>query len=403
MLNKLRIKFICINMTIVMILLSVFIAMFYFSTKRSLERDSIQMMQAISSEPFRRGRPNDLPKDVRLPYFSVQIDRSGELMNIGGGYFDLTDNESLEEIVQITLSQDDKIGLLDEYNLRYLKEETPRGQCLVFSDMTSERSTLNHLTKNSALIGLAAFGMFLIVSILLANWAVRPIDKAWKQQKQFVSDASHELKTPLTVIITTAELLNSPECPTEERQSLTENIITMSGQMRGLVESLLQLARIDAGRIVGAVEPLSLSELTQDAILPFEPVFFERGLQLEAEIAPDIRVKGNREQLRQLVDVLLDNAQKYSAPGGTTYICLYQSRHNACVLSVANPGAPLSDQEQKDIFKRFYRADKARAMNHSYGLGLSIAQSTVQEHHGKIWAESRQGYNSFLAELPTIS
>lgn len=403
MLNKLRIKFICINMTIVMILLCMFISIFYFSTKQSLEHDSIQMMQTISSDPFRMGRPNDLPKDVRLPYFAVQIGHNGEPINIGGGYFDLTDAQTLQEIVGITLSEGEKSGKLDNYNLRFLKTETPLGQLLVFSDMTSEQSTLNNMTKTSVLIGFAAFVMFLIVSILLANWAVRPIDKAWQQQKQFVSDASHELKTPLTVIITTAELLSSPECPIEDRQGLTENIITMSGQMRGLVESLLQLARIDAGRIVGTMEPLSLSELTQDAILPFEPVFFERGLQFQSDIAPDIHVKGNREQLRQLVDVLLDNAQKYSTPGGTTHVSLYRSRHNACILSVASPGAPLSDQEQKDIFKRFYRADKARTMNHSYGLGLSIAQETVQEHHGKIWAESRQGYNFFLAELPTIS
>lgn len=403
MLNKLRIKFVCINMLIVSFFLCFFISGLLFVTRQRMESVSIQTMQSIASDPFRANRPADSQDDVRLPYFTVQLGRNGELLNLGGKYFDLTDAESIGGIVRAALAREENIGKLDEYNLRYYKSQTPRGQWIVFSDMTSEQSILRHLTKSSLLLGLAAFGVFLIVSILLANWAVGPIDRAWQQQKQFISDASHELKTPLTVIITNAELLSSPDCPPEDRQGLTENIITVSGQMRGLVESLLKLARIDAGRIAGPVEPISLSDVAADAILPFEPVFFEQGLQLQAEITPDIQVKGNRDQLRQLIDVLLDNAQKYSSPGGTTFVNLRHGKHSGCTLSVASPGRPLTEQEQADIFKRFYRADKARTMNHSYGLGLSIAQSIVQEHHGKIWAESRQGYNFFHAELPTIS
>ena len=173
----------------------------------------------------------------------------------------------------------------------------------------------------------------------------------------------------------------------------------MSHQMRGLVESLLELARVDNGGQNMVFSRLNYSELVTDALLPFEPVYFEKGLLLESEVAEGVFVKGSAQHLKQVLDILLDNASKYAAPDSTVQVTLRtQGAH--CLLSAANPGEEISKEDLKNIFKRFYRVDKARSMNHSYGLGLAIAEGIIHRHNGKIWAESGGGINTFFVQLP---
>ncbi len=400
MLKKLRLKFILINMTIVTLMLGVIFGLMYYSTSHNLERESMRMMESIAINPMQLRPPNKPHDDVRLPYFSVMINHAGEATEIGGGFFDMSDREFLRELLQVTFDAHTNTGVLKEYNLRFSLKELPMGQCIVFTDMTSEQSTLRNMVRTFLMIGSAAFLVFLGISILLARWAVKPVDRAWQQQKQFVADASHELKTPLTVIQTSAELLHAPDCPEEDREPLSGSILTMSSQMRGLVENLLDLARIDNGSVKEECSIVSFSDIVSDAAMMFEPVFFEKGLPLRYEIEPDIRVNGISAHLKQLIDILMDNAGKYSSPGGETFVKLSRGTHKRCLLEVSDQGEPISNEDLQNIFKRFYRADKARSMNHSYGLGLSIAQSIAEEHRGKIWADSGDGYNRFTVELP---
>ena len=400
MLKKLKLKFILINMTIVTIMLGVIFGLMYYSTSHNLERESMRMMESIAINPMQLRPPNKSHDDVRLPYFSVMINRAGEATEIGGGFFDISDREFMRELLQVTFDTHTNTGVLKEYNLRFSLKELPMGQCIVFTDMTSEQSTLRNMVRTFLIIGSAAFLVFLGISILLARWAVKPVDHAWQQQKQFVADASHELKTPLTVIMTDAELLHAPDCPEEDREPLSGSILTMSSQMRGLVENLLDLARIDNGSVKEECSIVSFSDIVSDAAMMFEPAFFEKGLPLRYEIEPDIRVNGISAHLKQLIGILMDNAGKYSSPGGETFVKLSRGTHKRCLLEVSDQGEPISNEDLQNIFKRFYRADKARSMNHSYGLGLSIAQGIAEEHHGKIWADSEDGYNRFYVELP---
>ena len=216
-----------------------------------------------------------------------------------------------------------------------------------------------------------------------------------------MADASHELKTPPD--------RHSDECgaaagaglDAPARSRFAGSILTMSQQMRGLVENLLELARVDAGRAQDAQTELDLSALVNDALLPFEPVLFEAGHTLTARVETVSVCRGNAAQLRQVVEILLDNARKYAQPGGWGAAdagARQGGRH--CVLSVADPGAPLTPQECRDIFKRFYRVDHVRAMNHSYGLGLAIAARIAEAHRGRIWAESSGGINTFYFTIP---
>ena len=169
--------------------------------------------------------------------------------------------------------------------------------------------------------------------------------------------------------------------------------------MKQLVEKLLILARSDNQDSILPMNTLNLSKLVLNAAISFEGVFAEKNLFLESFAEPDIKVLGNEESLRQVIDILLDNAGKYSSPNGTTRIALYNADWRKCCIKVSNPGASIPSDELKNIFQRFYRTDKARSRDGSFGLGLSIAENIVTQHKGKIWAESQNGVNSFFVEL----
>ncbi len=387
-------------MVIATALLCLVFGMLYHFTKQNLENESVSMMQAAAAKPFQPGRPDEQTGQLRLPYFVVQIEKRGDISAAGGGYYDLSDEAFLLELLETVAESREQTGVIEKYNLRFCRAETPAGQRVVFADITSELSTLRNLAKNCAGVGVLCLLLFLGVSILLAVWMVKPVDAAWKQQRQFVADASHELKTPLAVIMTNAELLQNPEYDDASRAQFAGSILTMSRQMRNLVERLLDLARADSEQSQTAFSPFDFSNAVEKALLPFEPVFFEKGLALSSQIQSGVVVNGSEQQLQQAVDILLDNAQKYSAPHGRTAVCLQRAGKHHCRLSVSNPGQTLSGEELKNIFKRFYRVDPARSRDGSFGLGLCIAQSIVQAHHGRIWAESSGGLNTFFVELP---
>lgn len=400
MLKKLRIKFVCINMIIVTTMLCVVFGLVIHFTGESLKNESVQMLQTIADTSGRPGPAAERQEEIRLPYFSVSIGRRGDIVVTSDGYYDLSDEDLLLEIVNAAAATDDVVGMLEEYDLRYCKRTTPIGLSIVFADTSSEQATIDSLIKNCILIGILSFGIFLGLSFFLAHWAIQPVEKAWQQQRQFVADASHELKTPLTVIMTNAELLQSGQYAEEDRLRFSDSILTMSHQMRGLVESLLELARVDNGAVKTAFAHVDLSQIISDGILPFEPLYFEKDLQLYTQIEEHIHVKGSAPHLGQVLEILLDNAMKYSYPTGQVWVTLKKQGSHA-LLTVVNPGPAIEHEDLKNIFKRFYRVDKARSRDGSYGLGLSIAESIVTEHSGRIWAESANGINSFFVQLPT--
>ena len=388
MLKKLRIRFVVYSMSIVLVMLGVILGLICHFTYKGLETQARQLMQQILNEPLlppAGQRPEPRPNIPHLPYFVLELNERGEIVASAGGYFDLSDRELAEDVLEQTLGSELSEGKLKDYSLRFALSQSPRGQKMVFVDCSSEYAAMRSLVCTITIIGAAALLAFFALSWLLAHFAIKPVERAWQQQRQFVADASHELKTPLTVIMTSAELLGS--CGEDERLGIADSILTMSRRMRGLVEALLELARADDGAAKMDFHELDLSGMVSDGVLPFEPLFFE------------LQVLGSRDKLRQLPDILLDNALKYSSPGGRVRLGL-QRQGNHALLSVASPGQELSRQEQKDIFKRFYRSDKARSLGGGYGLGLSIAQGIVAAHKGRIWAESGDGENRFFVSLP---
>ncbi len=382
MLKKLRIKMICILMAAVTILLCSTFFLVITTTRYNLEADSLALLYRVveSSDHFIPfgGGPN-LPK---VPCFVIEKTLSGTTV-MGTGYYDLSDQEFLTDVLtQVTASAGDT-GVLEGHDLRYLRISDPTKLTIACIDTSQDQSAIHTLARSCTFLCLAALGVFFGISVLLARWAVKPVDEAWQQQKQFIADASHELKTPLTVILTNAELMQDPAQDDLARKRSVDSILAMSHQMRGLVESLLELARMDQASKKYPHTSMDLSQCVAEAVLPFEALFFEQEMLLDVKIEENIFVKGYAPQLQQVLDIFLDNAMKYSIPKGRVYVTLARHGHS-CVLTVANEGPAISADDLRHIFRRFYRVDEARQMNRSYGLGLSIAESIVHEHRGKI-------------------
>ena len=386
-------------MAIVMLMLGITLGVVIYFTGQNMETQSLSMMRSVLGSPFPQGNPERPPKESRLPHLKVLLNSQGELAGVTGELFDDLDEEYIQNIVDAAQATDEKTGKLEAYHLRYLKDNSPRGYTIIFSDTTTEDTTMRNLFYICLGIYFVSTAVFLGISILLSQWATKPVETAWDQQRQFVADASHELKTPLSVIMANAELLQNKNTGEADRQKYSQNILSMSYQMRSLVKNMLDMARVDHGIWKQNLTELDFSQLVTDAVLSFQLLYEEQGLGLQRTVSEGISLHGSEQHLYQVLDVLLDNALKYSTPNGTVRVEL---KHNArsCVLSVASPGDPISDEDLKNIFKRFYRVDKARAINGSYGLGLSIAESVVEAHQGKIWAESSGGQNTFFVQLP---
>ena len=404
MIRRLRAKLVAIIMAFVAVILVCVMAAVLGLTRATLERESLDMMRHIALDPIQAPAPGEEFDGVRLPYFVLSVDADGTIEPAGGGYYDLSDTEFLQQAAAKAVDSGAQSGVLSAYHLRFLRLETDSGTTIVFADTSNETQTLTGLFRTCLLLCGAAFIAFFILSILLARWAVRPVEKAWTQQKQFVADASHELKTPLTVLLTDAELLCTPEgeYSTAEKRQLSQSMLTVTQQMRVLVEQLLELARVDQGIPRGQYVRLSWSENVGDALLPFEPVFYEKGLQLETDLQDGIFVRGCAAQLQQAAGVYLDNAQKYATPGTAVQVTLARCGKHKARLSVATQGAAIPPNELQNIFKRFYRTDPAHRRNGSYGLGLAIAAGVAEQHGGKVWAESENGMNTFYLELKTV-
>lgn len=248
------------------------------------------------------------------------------------------------------------------------------------------------------LAGFLIFGL----SFFLARMSLRPVEHAFSEQQRFVQDASHELKTPLTVILANLSILKSrPAATIQEEMLWIQNTETEARRMQELTERLLFLAKADSKRLSPKIERLSLSQLTEAAALPFTALAFERGLTLETKLEAELYVKGDARALTQLLAILIDNALKYARSGSVVTVRLARQKKQA-LLSVHNEGEVIPQDALPHLFDRFYRVDKSRARAQGgYGLGLSIAKTIAHAHGGDIRVESSAEHGTcFTTTLP---
>ena len=235
------------------------------------------------------------------------------------------------------------------------------------------------------------------VSILLAHLITRPVKRAWDQQTQFIADASHELKTPLTVILADTDIIAAhPQTQVAEQMKWVCGIKDEAKHMKGLVEELLFLARNDEGGAGagahGKQEPINLSALAQESCLAFDAVAFEANVELNEDIEDDVEIRADKIQVERLIRSLIDNAVKYAGTQGRVTVKLHKKKKDRAVFTVNNTGPVIPANELPHVFDRFWRSDtsRTRGTTASYGLGLAIAKSIAQAQGADISVTSTE-------------
>lgn len=415
--DRLRWKFMFYNMLIVTAVIGVtFCSAAFLIKKRGRQETGSVLSQAVQSQvtyeyPWQEFQQIeeqaadmlifDRYSPVRVPYFSVFVQSDGAVVLRDGAYNSFPDQEYLEIVAGMGLNGTDESGKLDDYSLRYLRVSYPTGYLIAFADTTYEESILNEMLVNGGIVcGVIWLGFFAL-SYLFARWAVRPVEASVRQQKQFVADASHELKTPLTVIMANAELLKE-RCQGMEPEvdKWLENVNQECVQMRHLVENLLVLARNDmVKKSRSDWKVINFSDMMMEELLIFEPVFYQMGKTIEYEIEDGLMVRGNPGQLKQVVKILLDNAVKYSSDGAGTEVRLETSGKRKLCLWVNSQGNVIPKEQRKAIFQRFYRGDASYSVQEGYGLGLAIAKEIVRNHGGDIGVVCEEHRNCFYLKI----
>lgn len=414
MMNKLRRKFIATNMILVSIVLFAVFAVQTFSTyqrsRDQVNRANVQALEWIKraelpsfefvpkrdSQPPEEDHLHERPDGERagksftfIPVFAVEIDINGQIITLQAGPGSTITRENAQALVDQAMTQPDRQGDLPGQNITYLYlQEMPR-RFFAFADNSSVGQAVGNQLLVSLLISAAALLAFYLISRFLARLSLRPVERAWEQQRQFVADASHELKTPLAVILANADIIAAHPAETVESQGKWLGYIREEAQrMRSLVEDLLFLAKSDAQKLSPSLQKVLLSELITASLLSFEPVAFEAGVALSEAVAPGVALQGDEAQLRRLVVILLDNAVKYAGAQGSVDVTLSENQGKA-QLAVHNTGPAIPAEHLPHLFERFYRSDAARDRESGgYGLGLAIAKSIAETHGGKITVAS---------------
>jgi len=294
-----------------------------------------------------------------------------------------------------------KFKLEDNYWAFTIKPHV-EGYRIIFLDITSQQGILTQLTYTFALVALIMLVVIYFISRFFANKSIKPIKETFDKQKQFIADASHELKTPLAVINTNVDvLLSNGEESINNQSKWLYYIKSESERMTKLTNDLLYLTQVDYSEAKMIFTDFDLSQTVENIIMTMEAVIFEHKIMLEYNIEPNVTIAGNIEQIKQVIIILLDNAIKYTNANGVISIDL-KKQSNYANLSVSNTSDGIPEEHIDRIFDRFYRVDKSRTRNSGgYGLGLSIAKAIIQQHGGKISAKSEVNKSTtFSIELP---
>ena len=311
-------------------------------------------------------------------HFSVLLDAGGEALSVNTESIAAV---SSEEAVLYARRALDKAGsgYLDVY--RYRVSETDDGTLVVFLDASTQLSTARQFFIISSSVAAGVCLAVLLLALLFSGRAVRPIAQSVEKQRQFITDAGHELKTPLTIISANCEVLEMEMAGNEWLTGIEKQV----ARLRKLVNDLVTLSRLDEGRPTGEEARFSLSDAVCDTALAFSAAAERAGKRLRADAEPGVFINGDEAALRQLTAILVDNAVKYADAGGEIRVGLRGGRHP--VLTVENDCRNVSELPLDRLFDRFYRFDPARTGDGSHGLGLSIARSIAEAHRASLRAE----------------
>ena len=311
-------------------------------------------------------------------HFTVFFDKNGEVEKTHTeAIYSVTEDAAIEYAKRVIKGNDDR-GWISSY--RYKVFESEMGKGVVFVDGSMNRSSLMQSMTIAGFVLLGCAALVLILIFLLSKKAVKPIAESYEKQKQFITDANHELKTPLTLILANLDIA---EAELGQNEWL-DDIRSEGHRMTELVNQLVALSRMDEEGQPLNISEVALGELVADTVSEFEPLAKERGKALTSSIDKEIAYLGDEALLHRLVGILMDNAIKYCDQDGEITVNLHRGRR--IVLTVENTYVSVGELELNRLFDRFYRADKARTFTGGYGVGLSMAKSIVEKHKGEITA-----------------
>ena len=335
---------------------------------------------------------NHSPEFELSTFYSVALTKNGEILATDTSDNGVYEEAQLEEYALDIVSENKTKGMKGE--LIYLVSEKNGYVLVTFMDNRIINESMNTLLRYTIIFGSITITVMFFLAVYLAKRIVKPLEESYQKQKQFISDAGHELKTPIAVVNANAEMLQRD---IGENQWLA-NIQYENERMRLLVGQLLELARTE--NVQPQTARLDFSHLTTGEVLPFESVAYEKGLSIKAEILPDLWIDGDSIQLKLLISILIDNAIRHSENGNNIVVKLTESRISV-ILSVANSGKLIPPEQQERLFDRFYRVDDARnSEDNHYGLGLAIAKAIVTTHNGKIEIRCYDGLVEFSVTIP---
>lgn len=361
-----------------------------FRQQRRMIRDDIGF---YGIEAF-CGNDNQKIKRQEYDYSTSVVLKNKDIMVLSNSLKETTDKDILNMTKE--LQKDKKrFGSIDDYI--YVVRTLRSGNTVyIFVDNKEAMQNSKQFFIVSIFIFLLSVIVFTIISYYLSRWMIKPSEKAIKNQKIFVANISHDLKTPITIIKANADLI---ENEVKNKKSI-KYIKQETEKLNHLVNEMLTLTRIDNTISKENFKSFNFGDSLFDVVLPFESIAYEKGIRFNININEVTDYFGDENNIQKLAEILIDNAMSYTAKGGIVDVDAYENS-KAVTLSVTNTGEPISDEKKVEIFDRFYRESKSReSTGNHYGLGLSIANTIVKKHNGKISIESKNGKNTFTVILP---
>lgn len=402
MLKKLRRQFVLSNMFLVGIVIIMVFCILNVVVYNYERRETINAMRSSlagnMSEalfpggrvapylPQHKGEDDTTPARLYCVSLIAVLDKDGEMaVYETSANYDYSTQE-IRNMINAAMEREDDTGILSPGNVRFLRQQTKDGYRIAFADRSFENNALVFVLRLNFFATLIILAIMFIISDYMARKAIEPVEKSWNDQQRFVADASHELKTPLTVILANMDIMQANKDATIwEENKWIENTKSEATRMTELVNDMLFLARSDANIDQSYnFQNINFSKLSEECVLTFESVAFEKGINFTSNIPMDMFTYADEARIKQVIMILIDNAMKYVNDNGSIFVTA-ENLGRQIKFSVANTGQAISPEKQSHIFERFYRVDDSRAREKGgYGLGLSIAQNIIAAHGGKI-------------------
>lgn len=395
--EELRKRFAQIAIIGLLVIVLIFLSTIIFSNYFMMYRNEVNVLNTLSSFYAQKGTTalinNEVPYESR--YFVVIYDSKGELLEMNTTKVASISNQDAMKAGQKALKMSKKSANLGY--LRYEKSHYKNDTIIVFLNCRKDRTSFQKLLAISVIVSALGLIVFSIIIVLASKKVMTPFAEANRRQRMFISDAGHDLKTPITIIDADAEVLDG-KLPDNE----WVNDIQMQAQrMKNLVEDLIYLSKLDENPKYQMID-FPLSDVVYEICQSFESLARTQHKGMEAHIEPNISFYGDQKNIERLLNVLLDNALKYSPYHGEIKVTL-EKQKRFVVITVYNTCEHIDQKDLPYLFDRFYRSDQSRnSETGGYGIGLSIAKSVVEAHKGKISATTSDGKSlAIIVILPS--